>query len=315
MLDLYKLDIFLHVVRAGSFNRAAEGLLMSQSAVSQHIQDLEVGLGATLFERGRRGVSLTKAGDALHTYTLRIFALIAEAENAVTDVRRLAGGQLTIGATPGVGGYLLPDAILAFRQQFPNLSVSLQTGITPQIVNELRLGRLTFGFIEGELAEGDDTDLGVQWLEEVEQFVVVGPNHAWWEYPGLRIEELQGQSFIMRQAGSRSRVWLEQKLREYKIEPKIRGEFDNVESIKRMVTLGTCVAILPMYVIEREVKSKLVHALPLADAPLQRTLKLIWHQETFFTPIARVFLKHLSARLPALAAVVAEKHATGLSST
>ena len=90
MLDLHKLDIFLHVVRAGSFNRAAEGLLMSQSAVSQHIQDLEAGLGATLFERGRRGVNLTKAGDALHDYALRIFTLLAEAENAVTDVRILA---------------------------------------------------------------------------------------------------------------------------------------------------------------------------------------------------------------------------------
>lgn len=314
MLDLYKLDIFLHVVRAGSFNRAAEGLLMSQSAVSQHIQDLEIGLGATLFDRGRRGVSLTKAGHTLYDYALRVFALIAEAENAVTDVRKLASGQLTIGATPGVGGYLLPDAILGFRQQFPNLSVVLQTGITPQIVGDLRIGRLTLGFIEGELTEGDDTELGVQRLEEVEQLVVVGPNHPWWERPALRIAELQGQSFIMRQAGSRSRLWLEQKLHEHQIEPKIRGEFDNVESIKRMVTLGTCVAILPMYVVESEVKSKQVHALPLLDAPLQRSLKLVWRRDTFFTPIARAFLRHLSARLPALTDLLTEKRATLLSS-
>lgn len=314
MLDLYKLDIFLQVVRAGSFNRAADSLLMSQSAVSQHIQDLEAGLGATLFDRGRRGVTLTKAGDALHTYALRIFALIAEAENAVTDVRKLANGQLTIGATPGVGGYLLPDAILAFRQQLPNLSVSLQTGTTPQIVADLRTGRLALGFIEGELTEGHDADLGVQQLEEVEQMVVVGPNHPWWTRPMLRIEELQGQSFIMRQPGSSSRIWLEQKLREYKIDPKVRGEFDNVESMKRMVTLGTCVTILPLYVVEGEVKNNLVHVLPLQDAPLQRTLKLIWHRERFFTPIVRAFLRHLSARLPALHELLTEKRVTALSS-
>lgn len=307
MLDLHKLDIFLHVVRAGSFNRAAEGLLMSQSAVSQHIQDLEASLGATLFERGRRGVSLTKAGDALHDYALRIFALLAEAENAVTDVRKLASGQLTIGATPGVGGYLLPDAILGFRQQFPNLSVVLQTGITPQIVNELRLGRLALGFIEGELDNGDEAALAVHPLEDVEQFVVVGPHHPWWTRPNLSIDELQGQSFIMRQAGSRSRIWLEQKLSEHAITPTIRGEFDNMESMKRMVTLGTCVTILPLYVVQEEVKNEQVHALPLVGAPLQRTLKLIRRRDQFLTPIARAFLHHLSARLPALQAVIAEK--------
>jgi DNA-binding transcriptional LysR family regulator len=275
--------------------------------VSQHIQDLEAGLGATLFERGRRGVTLTKAGDALHDYALRIFALLAEAENAVTDVRKLASGQLTIGATPGVGGYLLPDAILGFRQQFPKLSVLLQTGITPQIINDLRLGRLALGFIEGELDQSDEANLSVRPLTDVEQFVVVGPRHPWWKRPDLAIHELQGQSFIMRQAGSRSRIWLEQRLREHKIDPTIRGEFDNMESMKRMVTLGTCVTILPRYVVQEEVKNDQVHALPLIDKPLQRTLKLIWRREQFLTPIARAFLHHLSDQLPALREVIAEK--------
>lgn len=309
MLDLHKLDIFLHVTRAGSFNRAAEGLLMSQSAVSQHIQDLEVGLGATLFERGRRGVEMTQAGKTLHDYALRIFQLIADAESAVTDVSKLPGGQITIGATPGVGVYLLPDAIQRFRQLFPKLSVTLQTGITPQIVHDLRLGRLDIGFVEGELDEQGIQTLGVKALDEVEQFVVVGRKHPWWERDKLLLQELHGQSFIMRQPGSRSRIWLEETLREYKIEPKISGEFDNVESMKRMVTLGFCVAVLPMYVVQEEVNADLVHALPITDIPFQRTLKLLWDKEKFFSPVVRAFLKHLSVRLPVLAAVLTENRA------
>lgn len=309
MLDLHKLDIFLHVTRAGSFNRAAEGLLMSQSAVSQHIQDLEVGLGATLFERGRRGVEMTQAGKTLHDYALRIFQLIADAESAVTDVSKLPGGQITIGATPGVGVYLLPDAIQSFRQLFPKLSVTLQTGITPQIVHDLRLGRLDIGFVEGELDAQGVQALGVKALDEVEQFVIVGRKHPWWERHDLLLHELHGQSFIMRQPGSRSRIWLEEKLQEYQIEPKISGEFDNVESMKRMVTLGFCVAVLPMYAVQEEVKADLVHALPIADIPFQRTLKLLWDKGKFFTPVVRAFLKHLSVRLPALAAVLTENRA------
>ena len=110
MLDLHKLEIFLRVVREGSFSRAAESLLMTQPAVSQHIADLEAQLGATLFSRARRGVILTTEGETLHGYALQILRLLAEAENAVTDVRKLSSAQLAIGATPGLSSYLLPFA-------------------------------------------------------------------------------------------------------------------------------------------------------------------------------------------------------------
>ncbi|MGB5050002.1 MAG: LysR family transcriptional regulator, partial [Caldilineaceae bacterium] len=55
MLNLYKLEVFAIVVQSGSFSAAAERLLLTQPAVSQHIQDLESALGARLFDRGRRG--------------------------------------------------------------------------------------------------------------------------------------------------------------------------------------------------------------------------------------------------------------------
>ena len=97
MLNLYKLEIFALVAKSGSFSRAAEQLLLTQPAVSQHVQDLEASVGAPLFVRGRRGATLTPAGEKLLDYTQRIFALVAEAENAVTDVTRLAGGMVRVG--------------------------------------------------------------------------------------------------------------------------------------------------------------------------------------------------------------------------
>ncbi len=109
MLDLHKLNIFAAVARTGSFSAAAEQLLLSQPAVSQHVHDLEAGLGTRLFERGRRGVMLTPAGAQLYDYAQAIFRLVAEAESAVTDVANLAAGQLAVGATPGVSVYLLPE--------------------------------------------------------------------------------------------------------------------------------------------------------------------------------------------------------------
>ena len=306
MLDLHKLEIFLRVVREGSFSRAAESLLMTQPAVSQHIADLEAQLGATLFSRARRGVILTTEGETLHGYALQILRLLAEAENAVTDVRKLSSAQLAIGATPGLSSYLLPDYLQAFRVQFPQINVTLQTGITSQILGELRAGRIAFGLIEGELDGVVHAQLGVLALEEVEQLVVVGPKHPWWTRQQISLTELNDQTFIMRQPNSQTRIWLEQTLRHHQIHPTVKAEFDNVESIKRMVTLGLCVTILPDYVVSHEVAAGLVHALKIEHAPLQRTLKLVWDKEQPFTPVARAFLRHLQGKFEELATVIGE---------
>jgi len=141
MINLHKLDVFTQVVQAGSFSRAAERLLMTQSAVSQHIRDLETTLGASLFVRGPRGVTLTPSGETLHEYVLEIFKLLSEAENAVTNVKNLAAGRITIGATPGVSVYWLPEWVRAFRATYPNLVAALLTGTSPQILDDLRTGR------------------------------------------------------------------------------------------------------------------------------------------------------------------------------
>lgn len=69
MLNLNKLEIFAAVVRTGSFSAAAQQLLLTQPGVSQHMQELEAGLGTRLFVRGRRGVTLTPAGERLADYT------------------------------------------------------------------------------------------------------------------------------------------------------------------------------------------------------------------------------------------------------
>lgn len=301
MLNLYKLEIFALVVESGSFSAAAERLLMTQPAVSQHVQDLEASLGAKLFTRGRRGVRLTSAGEKLHNYTRSILRMVAEAENAVTDVTQLASGQISIAATPGVSVYRLPEWSQAFRVHHPNLTVSVQTSITPQIVADLRRRRIDLGMIEGELDGVDWPQLGVIELEVDEQFVIVGPKHPWWDWNGVKCDDLNGQNFVMRQRNSQTRIWLDARLSAARIQAQVAAEFDNVESIKRAVAQGIGITILPRYAVHSELEIGMLRALPIEGAPLQRTLKLVWNTEIFFSPVTRTFLRFLGAYLPPLA--------------
>ena len=301
MLNLYKLEIFALVVQTGSFSAAADRLLMTQPAVSQHIQDLEASLGAKLFQRGRRGVSLTPAGETLHDYTRQILHLLAEAENAVTDVQHLASGQVTVAATPGVGVYRLPDCTQSFRQQYPNLSVTVQTGTTPEIIAGLRRGKLDIGLIEGELEEGSEREgIGVLGLEVNEQFVIVGIKHPWWARASVRLDELAGQRMVMRQRNSQTRIWLDGELQRSGVQVQIAAEFDNVESIKRSVAKGGEIAILPEYAVRTELEMGMLRAISVEGKPLQRTLKLVWNQNAFFSPVTRTFLRFITRYLPAL---------------
>jgi DNA-binding transcriptional LysR family regulator len=307
MLSLYKLEIFAEVVQAGSFSAAAEQLLMTQSGVSQHVRDLEASLGAQLFERGRRGVTLTASGQKLYDYTRRILGLVAEAENGVANVEQLSGGEIRVGATPGIGVYVLPEWIASFRQRFPKLTVTLQTDITPRIIQALLAKRLEIGFVEGELTTESERALGSHLLQQSEQFVVVGSKHPFWSASELRMVDLQGQIIITRQTGSQTRIWLDGMLQQYGVQPQVGAEFDTLESIKRSVSLGQGLAILPEYAVRDELAYGVLRTIPLAGKPLIRSIRLIWDKRRFFTPVVRSLLLHLCECCPSLTSLVKDK--------
>lgn len=304
MLNLNKLEVFLMVLEAGSFSRAAERLLMTQSGVSQHIRDLEAALGTTLFERNRRGVAPTSAGEKLGDYATRIFELVAEAERAVTNVEQLAAGQIDLGATPGVGVYVLSPAIQAFRVRYPRLTVSLQTRITGEILHALRQEQLELGFVEGELEpameQNQDPEFGVRLLEPISQFVVVGREHPFWGRAELQLSELNRHSFVMRQSASQTRKWLDGLLVAHRVTPRVVAEFDTVEAIKRAVISGAGVAVLPRYAVADEIGYGLLQAIPTVDVALLRSLKVVWRRRRAISPVTYALLRHLSPRFPEL---------------
>lgn len=299
MLSLYKLEIFAAVVQEGSFSGAASRLYMTQPAVSQHIQDLEASLGTKLFDRRRRGVHLTAAGETLHDYTCKILRLVSDAQAAVTNVEQLAEGSLTLSATPGVSTYLLPQWISGFRARFPNLSAAMRSDITPQVVADVLSRQADLGFVEGELNAAQDS-IQSRILTEIRHFVVVAPQHPWFERETVTIAELQDQPLITRQLGSRTRVWLDGVLGKRGVKPRIVGEFDNPETIKQSVMANIGLAILPDYVVKRELEANLLRGLIIQDCDLSRHLKLIWDGRQAISPIARAFLAYLAVPFPNL---------------
>mgnify|MGYP001241721706 CR=1 FL=1 len=302
MLDLYKLEIFQKVAGEGSISKAAERLLLTQPAVSQHVRDLEGALGVELFSRGRRGVTLTPAGETLLDYTRCILRMVTEAESAVANVQELSQGQIRIGATPGASTYLLPEWVQSFHDRFPSLKVLLSTDETDAIADAIGAGTLDIGIVEGDRIRSERASS--LHLQAIESFVVVGPGHPWWERGEISLEMLDNQPFLATSQGSQSRQWLDNNLAQHQVQVHVVAEYDNMEAIKRSVRAGMGIAILPGCAIWQEQEAGTLRALAIQGALIERTLKLVWAKALPFKPITRAFLAHLAEWYPHLGKII-----------
>lgn len=206
MLDPYKLHIFVTAARRGTFSAAAEELLLTQSAISQHVKDLERQLGVPLFTRSRSGVKLTAAGEHLHQKAQVILNEMVMAEREIAEVANIQPTSISIGATPTLGMYVLPYWIQRFREHFPHVMAVMRTGTTTELLTQLQARQLDLVFIEGENAAQTTSGLHVLLLETYALAVIVGRKHPWWSLSTIELNMLDGQHFATRQRGSQTRL-------------------------------------------------------------------------------------------------------------
>jgi len=298
MLNLHQLQIFHTAAESSTLTEAAEKLYLTQPAVSQQIRNLETHLGTRLFERSRRGIELTPAGRELFTYTLQILRLVAQAEASLTNINNIKEARAVVGATPNVGSYLLPQWVQTFRLQHPNITLIIQTGTTPDIIEAVTSGEQSLGFVEGEITNQEHQQINFTVLEPLPHRVVIGRDHAWWGRKSINIEELDGQPFIIRQKRSQSHAWLEEIFKRYSVSPRIVGEFDNPESLKQTVRNSVSITVLPLRAVEHDVDTGLLAALDVNNADLTRSLRLIWQKDSIFSAVTRAMIAYLIESYP-----------------
>jgi DNA-binding transcriptional LysR family regulator len=154
-MELRQLIYFEAVARCGGFTPAADRLRIAQPAVSAQIRNLERELGTKLFERTTRRVTLTHAGELLLT---RVRAVLAELDRARADLDQLDAvlrGQLRIGVTPVLGSLDLPAALAGFHRRYPELAVTVRTGLIAELLHVLDAGEvdIVLGPIHDDLAD------------------------------------------------------------------------------------------------------------------------------------------------------------------
>jgi len=124
-MDWDKLRIFHAVASAGSFTHAGQMLTLSQSAVSRQISALEEEITTPLFQRHARGLTLTDEGEMLYSAVSDVLNRLAQAEEALKNVREAPRGALKITSSHGIGTYWLVPRMDDFLKDYPEVEVHL----------------------------------------------------------------------------------------------------------------------------------------------------------------------------------------------
>ena len=159
-LDSELLRTFLAIADSGSFSGGAERILRSQSATSLQIKRLERFIGAEVFHRHARGVTLTPTGERLRPVAQQVVDLL---DVTIGDLRTAAlEGPVRIGIPSDFGGTVLPDAISRFSRDHPGVELEVRCGFSAVFPRALADGALDLAVYPEE----DDTGGGHLLLRE-----------------------------------------------------------------------------------------------------------------------------------------------------
>lgn len=295
MLNLNHLRVFRAVCETNSITHAARRLHISQPAASKQLNDLEAHLGVPLVERLSRGVRLTAAGEVLGRHARRLFQEEEAAESALEALLGLELGHLAIAASTTIGSYIVPSVFGALHAAHPNVRLQLEIGNAAHVETLVLEGQLDLGLSEGRVTS---EQLHAEVFARDEMVLIVAPNHplASQAESGIRIEQLRGQPFIVRERGSGTREVVEEALERHGLPVRPVMSLGSTEAVKRAVALGLGVALVSSLTLEHELENRRLSVVPIADFSLRRPLHLVTLEGKPPSPAAAEFLRQLRAR-------------------
>ena len=274
-MNLNHLAVFQAVAEEGSVSRGAERLCVSQPAVSKQVRELEGALGLPLFDRLPRGVRLTEAGEVLVGYARRLFAVEAEAERAISELKGLSQGSLRVGASLTIGVYLMPEILGAYRRRHPNIELQLEIANTQVIQQKLRENALDAALTEGHMETDDAAVLDAEVFRHDALVAVVPPAHRLLSAKAVTLAEFCAEPFLMREAGSGTRQVVERALVAQGITVRPVMSLGSTEAIKRAVTAGLGVAIISRLALDTELTAGQLAELDIDGFSIQRPLHIV----------------------------------------
>lgn len=286
-MELRNISTFLRVAATRNFSKAAEQLGYSQSTVTIQIQQLEKELGAQLFERIGKHVSLTDQGEAFIYHANEIMRVTNAAMNFASDAD-VPTGFLRIGGVESLCTAILPELLLQFHKVCPKVQIVIKTATTEELINMAKCNDIDLLFTLDKKVYGSEWVRAVQKEEEI-VFVASG-HHSFTDGKKVDLQTIINEPFILTEKGGSYRYELERILASYEIEIRPVLEIGNTETIIHLLEEGMGVSFLPLFSVEKAIERGTLSQIQTNIPTVQMCSQLLYHKNKWVTPQMQTFI-------------------------
>ena len=286
---LRQLRTFVTVARRQSFSRAAEELHLTQPAVSEHIKQLEMHVGAPLFEKLGKRIFLTLAGTEMLRHSHDIIDQFAKAEAAMEHVRIASENRLRVGMITA-GGYLFPHLLGIFMQKHQDVELEVTVQNHDQLVQRLD-DNLTDIAV---LVNASKSAAVINQTFAPHPFVVVAsPTHPLARSASIPLDVLAQERFLVREEGSDTWQVMKHSLLDKINGPVTTIEIASTEAIKQAVMAGLGVSFLSSHTISAELDARALVVLDVEHFPVMDHWQIAYRSDKHLSGIAQAFKNFL----------------------
>lgn len=263
---------------------------VSQSAASQHVQELERNLGISLLDRSTRPLVVTPAGQMYAEFCRDVLRRKEEFAVALEQLRHQVEGTVRVASIYSVGLSEMAQLEEEFSRRQPKAQLEVEYLRPEKVYSTVLADGADLGLVSYPEPSREITV--IPWRQE-QMVVAAGPEHPLAQRGRIRAEDLNGVDFIGFDDDLPIRREVDRFLREHGIEVTQALHFDNLQMIKEAVAHHAGVSILPGRILRDEVAQGRLVAIPMAESELYRPLGIIHRKKKHFHSAAQAFLELL----------------------
>jgi len=288
-ISFRQLKLLLAVAEHGSITGAANACHITQPTVSMQLKAMLDEVGLPLYEVIGRQVFLTAAGEAVAQSARAIRDEFDYLQQTIGAMKGHTEGRLRV-AIASTAKYFVPRMLGNFYKQFPDIDIAFEVLNRDGVVNRLKSNADDLYIMS---IPPEDLDLERHRFLDNPLVVIAPADHPLAQKKRIKRKELANELFVLREAGSGTRLACNAYFAEHQFQPKARLELGSNEAIKQAVAGGLGLAIISKHALHQDVHAEGLKILAVENFPIHSNWWIIYPKGKRLSPIAKVFFEHL----------------------
>ncbi|HZX18741.1 MAG TPA: LysR substrate-binding domain-containing protein [Pseudomonas sp.] len=287
--DLIDLRLFVAIAEAKNLTRGAERVHLAASSASHRMRLLEASIGTPLLLREPRGVSLTRAGEALLRHARQVFAQLEQMHADLTPYAKGVRGHVSLWANTHATHTFLPDSLSTFLQRHPQVSISLEEHTSPHVLLAVARGEVEVGVVAGTI-EGAEVELIPY---RADRLVLIAPvDHPLAAHASSLFAQVLDYPFVMLHSGSAIHTFTMNAAAALGRHLEVRIQVRSFEAVCRMVSAGVGIGLVPRSAVTAGAQLAVIE---LEEPWAQRDLKVCVRKRELLSGFAAQLVDCLTA--------------------